>query len=81
LRARRKEKDTVRAKAIFLEIPFRYGGGRTGNDRVFARCDGRNDDAVSSNVRTRQDTSLEIKNTWASAPRFTVPTKVQIPFL
>jgi len=37
LKVKAKEKDTVRAKATFLGIPFRYGAGRTGNGRVFAR--------------------------------------------
>jgi hypothetical protein len=36
LRAREKEKDTVRVRATSLEFPFRYGGGKTGNGHVFA---------------------------------------------
>jgi hypothetical protein len=81
LRVRGKEKDTVRVRVTFLVFLFRYGAGRTGNDRVFARLDGKSDDVVNSNVHTRQDTSLATRNIWVSVPTLTAPTKVRIPSL
>ena len=81
LRARGKEKDTVRVKVTFLVFLFRYGVGKTGNGRVFARLDGKSDVVVNSNVHTRQDTSLAIRNIWVSVPTFTAPSKVRILFL
>jgi hypothetical protein len=71
----------VRVRVTLLDFLFRYGAGRTGNGRGFARLDGKSDVVVNSNVHTPQDTSLAIRNIWVSAPTLTAPTKVQIPFL
>jgi hypothetical protein len=49
----------VRERVTFLRSPSRYGAGKTGNGRVFASCDGRSDDVVTSNV---QDMSLANRN-------------------
>jgi hypothetical protein len=57
-----KEKGTVRAKPTLMGIPFRYGAGRTGNGRVFARSNGKSDGVVNSSGRTHQDTSLATRN-------------------
>jgi hypothetical protein len=62
LRARGKEKVTVRVRVTFLDFLFRYGGGRIGNGRVFARLNGMSDVVVNLNVHTRQDTSSAIRN-------------------
>ena len=77
-KAKGKEKDTERARVNFQRSPFRCGGGKTGNDHVFASLRERNGGVANLNVRTRRGTALVIKNISASTPTFTAPMMVRM---
>jgi len=80
-KVRQKAKDTVMEEGNHMVWQYPCDVGRTGNGRVFASYDEKNDDDEILNGRTRQDISVEMAISLASAQIRAVNMMVRIPSL
>lgn len=80
-KVRQKAKDTVMEEGNHMVWQYPCDVGRTGNGRVFASYDAKNDDDEILNGRTRQDISVEMAISLASAQIRAVNMMARIPSL